>query len=157
MDTSQNPANVTNNTHWGENIFLGCPWKTILLQPSRREWVRRIDPSTKRSIPARCKKIVANEEPSSLRTSIKKVTKIDGNTNSYSMITIKTNALNRVAQDGDLVLRNSKLRILCQPCHEVLLRIDRRYKQYESNDIRKGLKDSLLFRKSYKETVNVKH
>ena len=50
----------------------------------------------------------ANEEPSALKTSVKKFTKIDGNTTSYTMNGIKANARIRVEQDVDLVLKNIK-------------------------------------------------
>ena len=52
-----------------------------------------------------------NEEPSALKISVKKFTKIDGITMSYSMNGIKANARIRVEQDVDLVLKNMKLRI----------------------------------------------
>ena len=52
---------------------------------------------------------VANQEPSSLKPSIKEFTKIDGNTTAYSLHGIKANARIRVEQDADLVLKNLKL------------------------------------------------
>ena len=55
------------------------------------------------------KQWVANEEPSSLNTSVKEFTKIDGNTALYFMNEIKANAQTRVIQDVDLVLKNLKL------------------------------------------------
>ena len=58
------------------------------------------------------KQWVANEQPSSLKTSVKEFTKIDGNTKSYSMKGIKANARIRVGQDVGLVLKNMKLKIL---------------------------------------------
>ena len=54
----------------------------------------------------------AHEESSALKTKVKELTKIDGNTTSYSMNTIKANARIRVEHDVDLVLKNMKLRIL---------------------------------------------
>ena len=51
------------------------------------------------------KQWVANEEASSLKTSKKEFTKIDGNTTSYSMNVIKANARIRVEQSFDLVLK----------------------------------------------------
>ena len=58
------------------------------------------------------KQWAANEESLALKTSVKKFTKIDGNTTSYSMNGIKANARIRVEQDVDLVLKNMKLKIL---------------------------------------------
>ena len=57
------------------------------------------------------KQWVANQEPSSLKTSVKEFTKIDGNTTSYSMNAIKANALIRVEQGVDIVLKNMELKI----------------------------------------------
>ena len=45
----------------------------------------------------------ANEESPALKTSVKKFTKIDGNTTSYSMNGIKASARIRVEQDVDVV------------------------------------------------------
>ena len=67
-----------------------------------------------------------NEESSVLETSVKEFTKIDGNTTSFSMNGIKTNARIRVEQDVDLVLKNMKLKILGQPHDEVLMMTDSR-------------------------------
>ena len=55
---------------------------------------------------------VVNQEPSSMKPSIKQFTKIDGNTTSYSIHGIKANARIRVEQDADLVLKTLKLKIL---------------------------------------------
>ena len=55
---------------------------------------------------------VVNQEPSSLKPSIKEFTKIDGNPTVYSLHGIKANARIRVEQDADLVLKNLKLKIL---------------------------------------------
>ena len=52
---------------------------------------------------------VANQEPSSLKPSIKEFTKIDGNTTAYSFHGIKANARIRVRQVVDLVLKNLEL------------------------------------------------
>ena len=71
---------------------------------------------------------VVNQEPSSLKSSIKEFTKIDGNTTSYSIHGIKANARIRVEQDADLVLKNLKLKILGQPHDDVLLTTDSRFK-----------------------------
>ena len=57
------------------------------------------------------KQWAANEESPALKTSVKKFTKIDGNTTSYSVNGIKANAKIRVEQDVDLVLKNMKLKI----------------------------------------------
>ena len=55
------------------------------------------------------KQWVANEEASSLKTSVKEFTKTDGNTTSYSMNRIKKNAQMQVEQDVDFVLKNMML------------------------------------------------
>ena len=73
---------------------------------------------------------VAHEEPSSMKTSIKEFTQIDGNATSYSIHGIKANARIRVEQDVDLALKNLKLKILGQPYDEVLLTTDKRFKHY---------------------------
>ena len=93
------------------------------------------------------KQWAASEEPSALKTSVKEITKVDGNTTSYSMNGIKANSRTRVKQDVDLVLKNMKLKILGQPHDEVLIMTDSRYKNYKANEDRIILKDSLLFRK----------
>ena len=92
-----------------------------------------------------------------MKPSIKKFTKLDGNTMSYSINGIKTSARIRVEQDADLVLKNLKLKILGQPHDDVLLATDRRFKQYKVNEDRIILKDGLLFRKYYGETGSVKY
>ena len=71
---------------------------------------------------------VVNQEPSSMKPSIKEFTKIDGNTTAYSLNGIKANARIRVEQDADLVLKNLKLKILSQPYDDVLLTAGRRFK-----------------------------
>ena len=48
----------------------------------------------------------AHEEPSSMKPSLKELSKIDGNTTSYAIHGIKANARIRVEQDVDLVLKN---------------------------------------------------
>ena len=100
---------------------------------------------------------VVNQEPSSIKPSIKEFTKIDGNTTSYSIHGIQANARIRVEQDADLVLKNLKLEILGQPHVEVLLTMDSRFKHYKANEDRIILKDGLLLRKYYGETGSVKH
>ena len=86
-----------------------------------------------------------------------KITKIEGNTTSYTINGIKTSARIRVDQDADLVLKNLKLKILDQPHDDVLLATDRRYKHYKANEDRIILKDGLLFRKYYGQTGSVKY
>ena len=71
---------------------------------------------------------VVNQEPSSMKPSIKQFAKIDRNTTSYSIHRIKANAQIRVEQDADLVLKNLKIKILGQPHDDVLLTTDRRFK-----------------------------
>ena len=70
---------------------------------------------------------------------------------------IKANARARVEQDVDLVLKNMKLKILGQPHDEVLMTTDSRYKHYKANEEGINLKDGLLFRKKFGETVSVKN
>ena len=100
---------------------------------------------------------IINQEPSSLKPSVKQFTKIDGNVTSYSINRIKASAQIRVEQDADLVLKNLKLKILGQPHDNVLLATDRRLKHYKTNEDRIILKDWLLFRKNYEETASVKY
>ena len=102
------------------------------------------------------KQWAANEESPALKTSVKAFTKIDGNTTSYSMNTIKAKTRIRVEQDVDPVLKNIKFKILDQPCDEVLIMTDSRYKNYKANEDRIILKDGLLFRKYFGETGSVK-
>ena len=92
-----------------------------------------------------------------MKPSIKEITKIDGNTTSYSINGIKASARIRAEQDADLVLKNLKLKILGQPHDDVLLATDGRYKHYKANEDRIILKDGLLFRKYYGETGSVKY
>ena len=100
---------------------------------------------------------VVNQEPSSMKPSIKEFTKIDGNTMSYFINGIQTNAQIRVEQDAALVMKNLKLKILGQPHDNVLLTTDRRFKHYKANEDLIILKDELLFRKYYGETCSVKY
>ena len=100
---------------------------------------------------------VANQEPSSMKPSIKQFTKIDGNTTAYSLNGIKANARIRVEQDADLVSKNLKLKILGQPYDDVLLTADKRFKHYKANEDHIILKDGLLLRKYYGDTGNVKN
>ena len=100
---------------------------------------------------------VANQEPSSMKPSIKEFIKIDGNTTAYSLHGIKANAKIRVEQDADLVLKNLKLRILGQPHNDALLTADRRFKHYKANEERIVLKDGLLLLKYYGDTGSVKY
>ena len=101
--------------------------------------------------------MVANQEPSSMKPSIKEFTKIDGNTTAYSLHGINANARIRVEQDADLVIKNLKFKILGQPHDDVLLTADRRFKHYKANEERIILKDGLLLRKYYGDTGNVKY
>ena len=100
---------------------------------------------------------VVNQEPSSMKPSIKEFTKIDGNTTAYSLHGIKANARIRKEQDADLVLKNLKLKILDQPHDVVLLTADRRFKHCKTNEDRIILKVGLLLRKYYGDTGSVKH
>ena len=103
------------------------------------------------------KQWAANEELPALKTSVKEFTKIDGNTTSYSMNSIKATARIRVEHDVDLVLKNLKLKILGQPFDEVLIMADSRYKHYKTNEDRIIPKDGLLYRKYFGETGSVKY
>ena len=103
------------------------------------------------------KQWAANEESPALRTSVKEFTKIDGNTTSYSINGIKTNAKIRVEQDVDLVLKNMKLKILSPPYDEVLIMTDSRCKNYKANEDRIILKDGLLLWKNFGETGSVRY
>ena len=78
------------------------------------------------------KQRVANEEPSSLKTSVKEFIEIDGNNTSFFMKGIKAYARIRVEHDVDLVLKNMKLKNLSQPYDEVLMLTDSRYKHYKA-------------------------
>ena len=100
---------------------------------------------------------VVNQEPASLKPSIKEFTKIDGNTTAYSLHGIKANARIRVEQDADHVLKNLKLEILGQPHDDVLLTTDSRFKHYKANEDRIILKDGILSQKYYGETGSVKY
>ena len=66
----------------------------------------------------------ANEEPPSPKTSVKEFTKINGNTMTYSLNGIETNARILV----DLGLKNLNLNLLGQLFYEVLLTTKTRYK-----------------------------
>ena len=102
-------------------------------------------------------KWVVNQQPSSRKPSIKDLTKIDGNTLSYSINGIKAKARIRVEQDTDLVFKNLKLKILGRPQDDMLLTTERRLKHYKANEARIILKYGLLFRKHYGETGSVKY
>ena len=80
------------------------------------------------------KQWIANEGPSSLKTSVNEFTKIDRNNTSYSIHGIKANAPIRVERDVDLVLTNMKLKFLGQPKDEVLMMTDSRYINYKANE-----------------------
>ena len=103
------------------------------------------------------KQWAANEKLPALKMSVKEFTKIDGNTTSYSMSSIKATARIQVEQDVDLVLKNLKLKILGQPFDEVLIMTNSRYKHYKTNEDRIILKDGLLYRKYFGETGSVKY
>ena len=69
-----------------------------------------------------------------MRTSVKQITKDDGNTALYLTNGIKANARVGVGQDVDLKLKNLKLKVLGQPYDEVLLTSDTQYKHYKANE-----------------------
>ena len=91
-----------------------------------------------------------------MKPSIKKITKIDRNTTSYSINGMKANARIGVKQDVDLVLKNLKVKICGLSYDEVALATDRRFKHYKAKEDHFSLKDGLLFRKNYGETGGVK-
>ena len=103
------------------------------------------------------KRLVANEELPSLKTSAEEFTNIDGNTTWYSMNGIKAKRRRRVKQDVDLVLKNPNLKTLGQPHDEVLNTAHPRYKHYKASEDRIILKDGLLFRRHFGETDIAKH
>ena len=72
------------------------------------------------------KEWASNGQPPIMKTTVKQLTKIDGNAASYSMNGIKANARIRVEQDVDLVLKNMKLKILGQPNDQMLIMTDSR-------------------------------
>ena len=100
---------------------------------------------------------VAHEEPSSMKPSIKEITKVDGNTTSYSINGIKANARIQVEQDVDLVLENLKLKKIGQTHDEVLSTTVNQFRYHKANEDRIILKDGLLFRKYYRENANIKY
>ena len=106
--------------------------------------------------PKKATECVVNQEPSSIKPSMKEFTNIDGNTTKYSINGIKANARIRVDQDANLVLKNLKFKILGQPHDDVLLTTDTHFKHYKANEDRNNLKDGLLFRNYYGRTGNVK-
>ena len=81
---------------------------------------------------------------------------MNGNTTSYSMNGIKTNARIRVEQDADLLLKNLNFTLLGKPNDDVLLTTDRRFKHYKANENCIILKDGLLFRIYYGQTGSVR-
>ena len=99
----------------------------------------------------------AKEKSSALKTSVKEFTKIDENTTSYPLNGIKAKARSRVGQGVDLVLKNMKLKILCQPHDEVIMMTDSRCKNYKANEDRIVFKVGLLLRKYFGETKSVKY
>ena len=100
---------------------------------------------------------VVKQEPSSMKPSVKELTKIDGITTLYSINRIKASARIQEEQDADLVLMKLKLKILGQPHDDVLFTMDRRFKHYKANEDRIILKDGLLFQKYNRETGSVKY
>ena len=61
------------------------------------------------------KQWVANEELPSLKTSAKELTKINGNTTSYSLNGVKVSARMRAERVVNLVLKDMKLKLIGQP------------------------------------------
>ena len=102
------------------------------------------------------KQWVANKEPLSLKTSVKKFTKIDSNITSYSTNGIMANAQIRVGKDVDLVLNIMKLRVLGQLHDDLLVATNPTYKHYNANEDLLIPKDGLPLRKNFGETSSVK-
>ena len=100
---------------------------------------------------------VLNQEPSSMKPSIKGFTKGDGNTTSYSINGKKASARIRVEKDADLVLKKLRVKTLGQPHDNVLLSTDRQFKHHKANEDRIIHKDGLLFRKYYGEAGSVRY
>ena len=98
---------------------------------------------------------VINQEPSSLKPSVKEFTKIDGK--HYVVFLSWNQSKSQNTSRVDLVLKNLKLKILGQPHDDVLLTTDRRFKHYKANEDRIILKDGLLLRKYYGATDSVKY
>ena len=155
-DTSQNPGRYPNNTYRSDHLFLGsCWWRTNFPQTSRQlRWVKTLKPWAKRR---NAMQWVANEEPSSLKISMKWFTKIDLNTTSYSMKRIKANARIRVEQDVDLVLKNMKPKNLGPEHDDVFIMTNSRYKHYKANEDRILLQAGPLFTKYFGETRSDKY
>ena len=105
----------------------------------------------------KAKKCAINEQSPNKKTTVKQLTRIDGNTMLYSVNGSKANARIRVERDVDLVLKNMKLKILGQPYDEVLIVTDSRYMNYKANEDRIILKDGLLYRKYFGEKGIVKY
>ena len=102
------------------------------------------------------KQWVANEEPPSLRTCVQELTNIDGKKASYSMNGLKANVRIRAEQDVELLLQNSKLKLLSRPYDEVLTTTDRRNKHYKANEGRVIHKKSLPFGQYYGKAGSLK-
>ena len=100
---------------------------------------------------------VANQEPPYLGTSLKEISKFDGNSTAYSMNGINANARKRVEQGVDLVLKNMNMIFFGRPHDEVLFKTDPRHKHFKANEDRINLKRGLLSRKIFGETSSVKY
>ena len=116
--------------------------------------VRRADHSTKGLFSRRFEGM--DIKPTSLKTNVKQIRKIDGSTTSFSMNRIKDNVRIRVEKDVNLVLKNMKLKKQGQHHDEMLLTTDRRLKHWKANEDRIILENGLLFRKYHGETGIVK-
>ena len=86
----------------------------------------------------------------------KEITKIDGNTTSYSKDGIMGNARIRVKKNVNQVVKRIALKVIGQPHDEVLLTTDRRFEHYKSNEDGLILKDGLLFRKYHEKIGSIK-
>ena len=127
-DTYTTPIEVTTSSSDVADEEQNCFTHAVDGKESEEQTLERKEQS--RQI---AKQWAANEKSPALKTSVKEFTKIDGNTTSYSINGIKANARIRVEQDVDLVLKNTKLKILGQPYDEVLIMTHSRYNNYRTN------------------------
>ena len=111
-EPSQNPGRWTDNTNWGHNVLPRCrrQKKLFFIQESDEDETEEQIRKRKGQTGKKTTEWVAQDEPSSMKPSIKVFTNI------------------RVEQDVDLVLKNIKLELFGQPHDEDALTTDRRLK-----------------------------
>ena len=79
-DTSEIPGRNPNSTYRGYHLFLRCRWRgTIFLHTSRQPRIRRKNTWLKTTIETKRQAMATNEESSAFKSSVKEITKIDGN------------------------------------------------------------------------------